>query len=101
MLRSHKTPRYRKYWLLLLVLGVALSMFLGLGNRETDSAACPLNTIVYTGHTPTGQYVDGVQVSGKIQHRGWVLALSGLDYVYSCIHGQVLSNAASSIDQVS
>ena len=93
--------KYAKAIMLPMAIGIAVFVFLALGHlegRQASAIGCPFNFIYFTGHTPSNQYVDGVKVSGKIRHRGFVYPS---DWAWSCVRGEVLSEAKSTIDQVS
>ena len=95
------TRTYPRLLLLALALGTAVFLFLSLGHlegRQAYALDCPGNFIYYTGHTPSNQSVGGVDVAGKIRHRGFLI---NSNWLWSCIKGHVLSEADSSIDQVS
>ena len=96
----HKFPRALMFSL---AFGMAVFLFLAashINERQAYAANCGANIIYFTGHTPSNQYVNGVKVSGKIRHRG--LIVPGLSFwSWSCIKGEVLSEAASTIDRVS
>ncbi len=96
----HKFPRVLMFSS---AFGMAVFLFLAashINERQAYAVGCVANILYYTGHTPSNQYVDGVTVSGKIRHRGFIAPGESF-WSWSCIKGEVLSEAASTIDQVS
>ena len=102
MILSLTTEQNNRIIYPLLSLCVAMVAFLALAQveeKEASAIGCPSNFLYFTGHTPSNQDVDGVQVSGNIRHRGILFDPEWPPY--SCIRGEVYSKAQSTIDQVS